>query len=249
MKVRLCFQPPPIVTRLSRRLSSLPLKLLRQCKNGVLPGGEHVRALPLGIARGLRVSLDFRHQTRLFLGLYEIELNRHIRRLCCAHDNVFDVGGSIGYDALIFARLTGGRVISFEADSNIAVRLARTFQANPALRPNLEIVRAFVSDIVDPPSDQTTLDAIAYGDGFVPQIIKIDVEGAEERVLAGARRLLEEARPKLLIEVHGVCNETACRDILEAHGYTVTAVQPRRWLTDNRPLPHNRWLIGAPGDP
>lgn len=55
-----------------------------------------------------------------------------------------------------------------------------------------------------------TLDAFVYDMGYpAPDIIKLDVESAEPLVLAGARRLLANKRPRLVIEVHG---PDACRD-------------------------------------
>jgi FkbM family methyltransferase len=48
------------------------------------------------------------------------------------------------------------------------------------------------------------LDDFVYGRGNPPpQFIKVDVEGSEGKVLAGARRLLAEHRPDLLLEIHG----------------------------------------------
>src|SRR5687768_12485497 len=74
-----------------------------------------IRRLPLGIARGLNYRIDFEHHKRLYLGLYEIELNSYLKQLCKKGFNCFDVGGAWGYDALVLARLSRGRVISFEA--------------------------------------------------------------------------------------------------------------------------------------
>ena len=37
----------------------------------------------------------------------------------------------------------------------------------------------------------------------MPQVIKIDVEGAEELLLRGAVRLLQREGPRLAIELHG----------------------------------------------
>lgn len=48
----------------------------------------------------------------------------------------------------------------------------------------------------------TTLDAYWRQSGITPRVIKIDVEGAEYDVLAGARQLLADHRPALLIGVH-----------------------------------------------
>jgi FkbM family methyltransferase len=49
----------------------------------------------------------------------------------------------------------------------------------------------------------TSLDCyIAGKDALVPDVVKIDVEGAEPRVLAGMYRLLHEKRPVVLLEYH-----------------------------------------------
>lgn len=48
----------------------------------------------------------------------------------------------------------------------------------------------------------TTVDALAVEHG-APELVKIDVEGHELRVIHGSTRTLERARSALLIEVHG----------------------------------------------
>ena len=47
-----------------------------------------------------------------------------------------------------------------------------------------------------------TLDEICAAEDFVPDAIKIDVEGYELAALRGAERLLREARPVLFLETH-----------------------------------------------
>lgn len=55
------------------------MSLRSAIKSRVLPHGRHVRRLPLGIGRGLKMGVDFqRGETSLYFGLYEIELNRHL---------------------------------------------------------------------------------------------------------------------------------------------------------------------------
>lgn len=49
---------------------------------------------------------------------------------------------------------------------------------------------------------QTTIDAFCAGTGLVPEIIKIDVEGAEIGVLEGARMTLEKYKPTVFLSVH-----------------------------------------------
>jgi FkbM family methyltransferase len=53
-----------------------------------------------------------------------------------------------------------------------------------------------------------------------PQVVKIDVEGAEADCLAGAERLLSEVRPRLLCEVSAP-TAAAVGAILDRHGYTM----------------------------
>jgi FkbM family methyltransferase len=47
-----------------------------------------------------------------------------------------------------------------------------------------------------------TLDSFTSSSGIVPDVIKIDVEGAEWLVLEGARQLLAEHHPDLIVGVH-----------------------------------------------
>jgi FkbM family methyltransferase len=53
----------------------------------------------------------------------------------------------------------------------------------------------------------------------VPQVIKIDVEGAEALLLRGAERLLREHSPKLLVELHGIPEIRDVLGLLDAMGY------------------------------
>jgi hypothetical protein len=48
----------------------------------------------------------------------------------------------------------------------------------------------------------TTLDSFVSASGVIPDVVKIDVEGAELLVLEGARRVLEAHHPALILGVH-----------------------------------------------
>jgi FkbM family methyltransferase len=78
-----------------------------------------------------------------------------------------------------------------------------------------------------------------------PDLIKVDVEGAERLVLAGARRLLTDVRPILFLEV-ARANSDSVRELLEAYRYAYydgsdpTIDGPRLdhcpWITLAKPL-------------
>jgi methyltransferase FkbM-like protein len=209
-------------------------------KNAILPGGKRDRTIPIGIARGIRMNLDFAHETRQFLGLYEIEVTPHLRRLARPGVTTFDVGAQDGYDALIFAKLTGAAVASFESDpAHVHGSMATNFGLNPRLGALITPVTAQVGSA----AGQLGLDEWAGGrDGFVPDLIKLDIEGGEAGALRSAARVLASG-PDLIVEVHSIEQEDECMEILRASGYAPQIVDQRRFFPDRRPIPHNRWLI------
>jgi FkbM family methyltransferase len=137
---------------------------------------------------------------------------------------VIDVGANIGFFSVRFGRWVsaGGRVIAVEAEAENVARL-RVRLANEKLDTVVEAIHAFVSDEpgevrleLNPvhPADHklsidgggVTVSAVTL-DGLLEarrwprvSLVKIDVQGAEPRVLAGARRLLQEQKPALFVE-------------------------------------------------
>lgn len=212
-----------------------------------LPTGEKVRRLPLGIARGLRISIDFHHgQIGTYLGLYEVELNRHLRRLCPPGARSFDLGGHIGYDALILAKISGSEVVTVESSPDWCEAIDRNLLANPQLRDRIRVVHSCVGDgqEVPDPAGPTTIDELA-AQYFDPDFVKIDIEGGEGAALRGASGTLRRLKPNLLIEVHSVPLEDECLEMLRAYDYEPLVVDQRRFLPDHRPTAHNRWIVAA----
>jgi FkbM family methyltransferase len=67
----------------------------------------------------------------------------------------------------------------------------------------------------------------------VPDIIKIDVEGAEHLVLQGGRRSLARHKPLLLLEVHHICVMFSVAQFLHELGYR-TEILDRERATPSR---------------
>lgn len=147
------------------------------------------------------------------------------RRLLRPGSTVFDVGANVGYYALLAGRSVGpdGRVFAFEATPAVATRLAENVALNGL--DNVTVVHSAVCDrsgeiefrlhdddsegnsMVNFAADWPTvrvpavsLDEYAADHGLERvDVVKVDVEGAEPLVLAGATRLLSAARPPVLI--------------------------------------------------
>lgn len=142
---------------------------------------------------------------------------------------VFDLGAHQGVIAVVLARAVGphGRVVAVEPEHHNVRVARRNLELNDV--SNVAVVQAAVADragtvkfeeafggrIVDG-GDGTvdvraiTIDELAAEHGQ-PDVVFIDVEGAEAAALAGARRTLERARATWYVEVHDVRPDAAAR--------------------------------------
>ncbi len=62
-----------------------------------------------------------------------------------------------------------------------------------------------------------------------PDVIKLDIEGAERLFLDGAGTFFTEHSPRVLIETHGLEVSKRCLEFLFDHGYAVAACVPDTW--------------------
>jgi FkbM family methyltransferase len=197
------------------------------------------------LARGLRFLIDPAHKFQRLIGVDELEIVRHVRRSAAGARTAIDVGASDGYYALYFASQAHiGRVYAFEPDAGLRTHAADNFRINgPELGEKLRLSGAFVGDT--PADNEMRLDNLLQ-DAEFPVVIKIDVDGGETKVLAGATRLLQGGECRLVIETHSADLERACVAMLQEWGYR-TLIVPNGWyrriLPERRVIPHNRWLV------
>lgn len=183
--------------------------------------------------------------------LYEPAVADLLRFHARAGSAIVDVGAHVGLHALMLSRHIGaaGRVIAVEASPSAAGLLRRHLAWNACA--NVSVVEAaagdrddivefsYRADATDPGGfanslaydiggvkqaiAMRTLDSIC--DGLSPDVVKIDVEGAELCVLEGATGLLERASPVLIVAIHpepmGAMGATpaALLEFLAAKGY------------------------------
>lgn len=219
------------------------MTFLSSLKSSLLPSSIDFRRFPIGLASGIVMRVDFSNQARLYLGLYEIEIAKHCKRLLRHSRNAFDIGANAGYYSLVLAKHTGGPVIAVEPVSEILSEMQANVDHN-----NYQItpVNALVG--TKPEGDMTSIDLLST-EYFRPDFIKMDIEGGEARALEGGIKLIEEHRPHMVIEVHSETLEDRCIEILTPYGYKITPVAPRTWLPENRVDAYNGWIIceGSPG--
>ena len=158
------------------------------------------------------------------------------RKLADRASICFDVGANVGLYTLLFARYCRS-VVAFEPLPRNLMWLYRALAHNHI--QNATIVPCAVSDGMAlsafQPGDNcgvgklardgtqpvacVSLDEFCTRFSIWPSIIKIDVEGAEAAVLRGARQILAEHGPSLLLSTHGDAVKDECLAYLAALEY------------------------------
>jgi FkbM family methyltransferase len=138
----------------------------------------------------------------------------------------YDLGANVGFFTLLAANIVGqtGFVYAAEPMPTVATELRENVALNSLA--NVEIVEAAICDKVGeatlfegatelnarldykpgrkalPPVKTTTVDALVQAGKRPPDVVKIDVEGAEFAVLRGMVNTISSRHPTLIIEVH-----------------------------------------------
>jgi len=156
-------------------------------------------------------------------GSWEPHLVACFRRICRRGSIAFDIGANVGYHALMLAKLVGaeGTCYAFEPNSEncrlILLGAEQNQFANVKLMPIALSDRpgwAYFSPHIGSNGGFATRGAeLSDGSGVVvpvfvlddlqlppPDLIKIDVEGAEYRVLKGAEKSIGRGRPAIISE-------------------------------------------------
>ncbi|MGB7438647.1 MAG: FkbM family methyltransferase [Candidatus Acidiferrum sp.] len=216
------------------RLLSAPLSLI--------PPDTQVRILR-GPLRGKK-WVNGAGPKAYWVGTYEVARLRAFANAVKPGAVVYDIGANVGIYTLLGSLRAGvsGWVYAFEPLERNLKYLRRHIQLN-TLR-NCGVVekavcnengtRHFSSASWQPsmarlaPDGEIlvpsiTLDTCIYGEERFrpPDILKIDVEGAELEVLQGANRVLTEFHPAIFLEDHGTQLHADCRAFLLARGYHV----------------------------
>jgi len=214
--------PASVAARL--RSESMVSSLLRPIVNRLLPAGPSVVEVRSGLGAGIRLEILPRSEKYYWLGTDEPQVLQEIAMRLRPGATYWDVGAHIGYLVAVASRLVGptGTVVAFEPNPEVVRRLWRTIELNDlrnvtvrevALSDRVGHAEFFLSEpfvlgsLIPGPSGTPTLlvptstideelKTLAF-----PDLVKIDVEGGENSVLAGATALLENHRPELIVEV------------------------------------------------
>lgn len=198
-----------------------------------------------------------------WLGIYEFDKQKIFSKVVSKDSIVYDIGANVGFYSLLASLLVGqkGRIVAFEPVPKNLDYLYKHISINKI--KNIDVFEFAVSDKngiatfslgsnssmghIDS-SGELQIKTVSL-DKFVlstktsaPDIIKMDIEGAEILALHGAEKTIIKHHPIIFLATHGQITHELCCDLLKSWGYSLTPI-------DNTNLNMARELLATWGEP
>lgn len=183
-----------------------------------------------------------------WLGGYEYYKQVLLENIIKRNYIVYDIGAHVGFYTLLASVLVGegGKVYAFEPNPRNLFYLKKHIQLNKV--ENVFVIDAAVLDkdgwcyfdikrrhdlgrVAENEYEgvkvrSVCLDTLILKKQFPPpNLVKMDVEGAELLVLRGSENVLKKFKPILVIDLHGEDNRRKCMDYLTSIGYCLYPVE------------------------
>jgi hypothetical protein len=234
IKQTLPAKPPP-----ARRIG-----FVSGLKNRFTSEERKPRKILTGPFQGIVMSLSLRTQAQFYVGLFERETHPWLQRLSKGVATAIDIGVAHGEHTIYFLTKTkAAHVLAFEPDVSCIPFLRENLVLNGCRwSDRLQFSTKFVG--ASDAAQEISLDSLAPS-VHSPCIVKMDVDGAEEQILQGAKSFNSLPGVRWLIETHSKQLEIACEKMLHDAGFQTRIIQNAWWrvfIPERRPVGHNRWL-------
>lgn len=208
----------------------------------LIPAGTPIPVFS-GMNKGLRWVRGAANAPE-WMGIYERDKQRLLQKYVRPGMTVFDIGANAGFYSLGLSRMVGtrGRVIAFEPFGKNVEKILRHIRLNGL--ENIQVVQAavaksdglcafnfgesdFEGSLAGNHAGQYLVPTVQLGAGLskgilpYPDLLKIDVEGAESQLLEGSAVMLAEHHPVIFLALHGSAQKRLCHSILRSLNYTI----------------------------
>lgn len=240
---------------LRTRIGRLPLiaPLQRHIVTRLLANRPFIHEITAGPAKGVRFPVRLPDDKMVWTGTLEEHFASQLREAVTDGSVCVDVGSHRGYMAGVMAAAGASVVHCIDPNPENAARIRQVIELNPRLRFEVHELALADTDgredfVLMPSADMGKLSRSEFqasranegvttvqvhrldtlvAEGVIPppQVVKIDVEGAEVAVLDGARDVIKRYHPTLFIEFHTPDLRRRCEELLATYGYQVAPIQ------------------------
>jgi FkbM family methyltransferase len=218
----------------------------------VLHGKEFVHQVDAGPAKGITFRVRLPEDKGIWTGTYEHDFASKVAAAVGPGTVTYDIGGWHGFFAGVLAAQGAREIHVFEPLAENADHIRLLIELNPQFDIRLhqyalgdhdseaellvmpQTSMAKISTSTFQPRHSVTdrirvkiatIDTlVAKGELMPPNLIKMDVEGAEEFVLRGAIEVLRKYKPVIFAEIHSSMLLRECTNLLRESGYVVTVI-------------------------
>lgn len=192
-------------------------------------------------AGSFKWQLDENTSQTFIRGSYEPYMQEAFRKLVKPGFTVYDIGANVGFHTLLLSHLVGpkGQVIAFEPNPRNRVSIQRQIEVN-----EVKNIRVMDCALADEDGEAFLNTSISSSQGFVadkgqfgivlrkldslelnlpaPNLLKIDVEGFEARVVRGALETIRKNLPIVICDQNDEETKPSLVDVLSGLNYEVT---------------------------
>lgn len=249
--------------KLRQQIKHIPgVKGLQQfIVNKWLDGRSFNHRINSGPASGLTFPITMPQDKLYWTGTWEADITEALRDATNDSDVCYDIGCHKGFMAGVMGLAGASTVHCFEANPANCKQIETVIALNPELPLKLHEMAVTKEDgtlsfsihpdsamgKISDVSFQSDLDdlsqievpgrcidsMITAGDLDPPDLLKIDVEGAEMDVIKGAAATIDEHHPRFLIELHTLELARSCIEFLHERGYHCSVIEPDVKLTES----------------
>jgi len=174
------------------------------------------------------------------IGRYEPEHEKILIELLATSTVFWGVGAHVGWYSVLASKQMNGTIYSFEPNPENISYLKQHVRINKVSNINLvnkalsssngesyfsgEKQQGGLSETGTYKVKTITADAFVKQEKIIPDLIKMDIEGAETEFLQGAIALLTNHQPKLILSAHGYKKRDECVSFLIELGYSINHI-------------------------